>query len=117
MPRFCYSIWASKETLSRLRAGRPLHDYCACFDKLSMKQSSSWHLLQENNFILSLSKDEAAAPAAVKTNYIDQAGSCDRFFHKLGAGEGQTWKDSPQPQRPFSFGLRKTKPDCSLSST
>ncbi len=22
----------------------------------------------------------------------------------------QTWKDSPQPQRPFSFGLTKVKP-------
>jgi hypothetical protein len=25
----------------------------------------------------------------------------------------QTWKLSPQPQRPFSFGLVKVKPDAS----
>ena len=29
----------------------------------------------------------------------------------------QTLKLSPQPQRLFSFGLMKTKPDCSLSWT
>ena len=29
----------------------------------------------------------------------------------------QTWKDSPQPQRPFSLGLRNTKRDWSLSTT
>ena len=29
----------------------------------------------------------------------------------------QTWKDSPQPQRPFSFGFRNTKPDFSFSSS
>ena len=29
----------------------------------------------------------------------------------------QTWKDSPQPQRPFSFGFLNTKPDFSFSSS
>ena len=29
----------------------------------------------------------------------------------------QTWKLSPQPQRPFSFGLVKVKPDASASSS
>ena len=28
----------------------------------------------------------------------------------------QTWKDSPQPQRPFSFGLENVNPDWNLSS-
>src|SRR5581483_1966000 len=28
----------------------------------------------------------------------------------------QTWKDSPQPQRPFSFGFLNTKPALSFSS-
>ena len=46
-----------------------------------------------------------------------------RHIHRRSAGVSaaksacQTWKDSPQPQRPFSFGLRKTKPDWSFSST
>jgi len=35
-----------------LRVRKSLHDYCACFDKLSMREGSSWHLPQENNFIL-----------------------------------------------------------------
>ena len=29
----------------------------------------------------------------------------------------QTWKDLPQPQRPFSLGFLKTKPDFSFSSS
>ena len=28
----------------------------------------------------------------------------------VGRAGDQTWKLSPQPQRPFSFGFRKTKP-------
>lgn len=28
----------------------------------------------------------------------------------------QTWKLSPQPQRPFSFGLVKVNPEVNLSS-
>jgi hypothetical protein len=45
----------------------------------------------KNNFILSLSKDEAAAPAAVKTDRIGQAGNCNRFICSLGAGKS-SWR-------------------------
>ncbi len=37
------------------------------------------------------------------------------FFN--GDPQPQTWKLSPQPQRPFSFGFLKTKPVWNLSST
>ena len=33
--------------------------------------------------------------------------------HNPDAAVPQTWKLSPQPQRPFSFGLVKVKPEVS----
>jgi hypothetical protein len=42
----------------------------------------------KDNFILSLSKDEAAALAAVKTDRIGQEGCCNRSIHGLDGGEG-----------------------------
>lgn len=41
--------------------------------------------------------------------------STGAFFN--GDPQYQTWKLSPQPQRPFSFGFLKTKPVWNLSST
>ena len=50
-----------------------------------------------------------ARPAPVKGGAASAAGGRVRALIPRGE-RCQTWKLSPQPQRPFSFGLVKVKP-------
>ena len=71
-------------------------------------------------------KDEAGAEAVEEAEAGDEPfGDDDTVKDDLDRdAEGDdldvgahTEKLSPQPQRPVSFGLRKTKPDCSVVSS
>ncbi len=58
---------------------------------------------------IALQQQQGRAIAAVAQMDACAAG-LDVFLGVRGR-QGQTWKLSPQPQRPFSFGLTNVNPD------
>ncbi len=59
---------------------------------------------------------QESSPRVPLTLTLSPGGRGDFGAWESGAFD-QTWKLSPQPQRPFSFGFLKTKPVWNLSST